>query len=62
MVTPDEVKSLRSKRGWSTYDLAREVGCNQSTISRIEAGGKFGGVIGKALQRLVCESPTEEAA
>lgn len=53
MVTPEAVKKLREQYGWTTYDLAKEVGCNQSTISRIESGGKFGKVLGKALERLI---------
>jgi ribosome-binding protein aMBF1 (putative translation factor) len=55
MVTPEAVKALRENNGWSTYDLARKIGCNQSTISRIEGGAKYGGVIEKALERLIAE-------
>ena len=56
-VTAEAVKALRKRTGWSTYDLAAEVGCNQSTIWRIEAGAKFGGVIEKAIARLISENP-----
>ncbi|MBN9333277.1 helix-turn-helix transcriptional regulator [Devosia sp.] len=62
MVTPKDVKALRARKDWSTYDLANEVGCNQSTISRIEAGGKFGGVIEKSLVRLIAAHPEKERA
>jgi transcriptional regulator with XRE-family HTH domain len=61
MVTPEAVKKLRETHGWTTYDLADEVGCNQSTISRIEAGGKFGKVLGKALERLIADGRSTAA-
>ena len=61
-VTPEGVKALRARTGWSTYDLAKEIGCNQSTVWRIEAGAKFSGVIEKALTRLIDLHPEREAA
>lgn len=57
MVTAAAVKALRTRTGWSTYALAKEIGCNQSTVWRIEDGARFGGVIEKALQRLIEAHP-----
>ena len=39
---PNLVKELREARGLSQDELAKAVGCDESTISRIE-GGKRGG-------------------
>lgn len=61
-ITPDAVKRLRARTGWSTYALAKEIGCNQSTVWRIEAGAKFGGVIEKSLIRLIQAHPETEVA
>ena len=58
-VSCDEIVGLRQRLRWSTYDLAKEIGCNQSTIWRIEHGAKFGGVIEKALEKLIAENPPE---
>ncbi|UXN74479.1 hypothetical protein N8D56_04880 [Devosia sp. A8/3-2] len=61
-VTVEEIKALRARMKWSTYALADQIGCNQSTVCRIEGGAKFGRVIEKALQRLIDAHPEREAA
>ncbi|WP_116654849.1 helix-turn-helix domain-containing protein [Pelagibacterium sediminicola] len=35
---PQRLKALRIERKWSQYRLAAEIGCNQSTVHRIETG------------------------
>jgi DNA-binding XRE family transcriptional regulator len=55
----EEIVGLRQRLRWSSYDLAKEIGCNQSTIWRIEHGARFGGVIKKALEKLIAEHPPE---
>lgn len=58
-VTAEAVKALRARMGWSTYTLAEKIGCNQSTVWRIEAGAKFGGVIEKSLARIIDAYPEQ---
>lgn len=61
-VSPEEVKALRERTGWTTYELADKVGCNQSTIWRIERKGlRFRGAIDKALRTLIAQHPPEPA-
>ena len=61
MVTGEEVAALRARMGWSTYDLARQVGCNQSTIWRIEHDAlNMRGTIDKALRDLIAKHPVTE--
>ena len=33
---PEQIKSLREKRGWTQLDLATRLGVEQSTVSRWE--------------------------
>lgn len=62
-LTAQDVKALRARTGWTTYRLADEVGCNQSTIWRIENEALTPrGAIGKALERLVEANPDEADA
>lgn len=61
-VTVEQIKALRARTGWSTYALADQIGCNQSTIWRIEGGAKYGRVIEKALERLIAAHPPEAVA
>lgn len=59
----EEVKALRQRMGWSTYDLAGHVGCNQSTIWRIEEKGlKVRGAITKTLRDLIAKHPPQDEA
>ena len=56
-IAVEDVKALRARMGWSTYGLADQIGCNQSTVWRIEAGGRINRVIEKALVRLIEAHP-----
>jgi transcriptional regulator with XRE-family HTH domain len=47
-----DITALREAKGWSTYDLANYLGCNQSTAWRMENGGYISGPSLKLLQRL----------
>ncbi|WP_313195874.1 helix-turn-helix transcriptional regulator [Shinella zoogloeoides] len=57
-VTGEAVKEMRQQRGWSTYDLAREIGCNQSTVWRIENGGVITPVMERVLHQFIRKSQT----
>lgn len=61
-IVAEDVKALRNRMGWSTYGLAEQIGCNQSTVWRIEAGGKINRVIEKALERLIDKHPQRDVA
>jgi ribosome-binding protein aMBF1 (putative translation factor) len=57
-VSAEEVKGLRERTGWSTYELAEKIGCNQSTIWRIESNAlPAKGAINKALSDLIAKHP-----
>lgn len=58
-ITPDEIKAIRAVRGWSHTDLARALGCNQSTIWRMENGGNISGLAETILISLR-ENPPEK--
>lgn len=61
-VSTDEVKALRARTKWSQSQLAGEVGCNQSTIFRIENGTIVPrGAISKMLQLLIKQHPPVDA-
>lgn len=62
MIAVADVKALRARMNWSTYGLAEQIGCNQSTVWRIEAGGKINRVIEKAIARLIEAHPEEANA
>ena len=37
-MTSEQIKALRSRLGFTQYDLAREIGCRPETVSRWERG------------------------
>lgn len=41
MTTGEKIKQLRSKKGWSQRDLAKETGLNSSIINRYEKDSAF---------------------
>ncbi len=55
-----DVAALRKAKDWSTYDLARYLGCNQSTAWRMENGGNISGPVLKLLQKLREEVELDE--
>jgi len=58
-LTVIDIGALRKAKGWSTHELARYLGCNQSTAWRMENGGYISGPSLKMLQRLREEIETE---
>ncbi len=51
-MTPQEIKDLRIRLGWSQSQLAKHVGVKQPTIFRIEQGQKISGPLQKVLEDL----------
>ena len=47
-----DMRALRLERNWSQVQMAEYPGCNQSTVSRIEAGDPPRGPILRLLQQL----------
>lgn len=54
----EDIKNIRKSRKWSTYDLARYLGCNQSTVWRMENGGHISGPAEKLLLALMTLQPS----
>lgn len=59
-ITPEEIKAIRAVRGWSHTDLARALGCNQSTVWRMENGGNISGLAETVLISLRENPPEKE--
>ena len=57
-----DVRSVRTSLGWSQGRLAEYLGCDQSTVSRLENGGRISGPIRQLLSRLSDRSDIEAAA
>ncbi|SDH08091.1 helix-turn-helix domain-containing protein [Pelagibacterium luteolum] len=55
---PSRLKALREARGWSQYKLAEHIGCNQSTVHRIENGDRIPRGALKKMILLVIDSST----
>ena len=47
-----DIKALRESMNWSQLQLARYLGVNQATVSRIEKGQKPSGPSTRMLERL----------
>jgi len=60
-MSPDEVKSIRKKRGWSQQRLADELGVDQTTVSRMEKRLGAKGPIKRLLQIISDEIDREVA-
>lgn len=60
-ITADDVAGIREARGWSQTKLASHLGCNQSTVWRMENGGRIKGPLQKALL-ILRDEPLEEDA
>jgi transcriptional regulator with XRE-family HTH domain len=54
---PDTIdpKAIRTARNWSQTQMAEYLGCDQSTVSRIEAGASPSGPILRLLELLVAD-------
>jgi transcriptional regulator with XRE-family HTH domain len=61
MVTPEAIKALRERRGWSQHQLAEEIGVDQATVSRIENGAKPRGPVEKLLTQMMTAAAKEAA-
>lgn len=61
-ISADQVKALRVTREWTQQQLAAELGVDQATVSRIEAGAEVRGPIKRLLERLLANPEAEDAA
>lgn len=65
MIDSVDVKSLRSRLGWSQRRLAERLGVHHTTVSRMEAGQKPHGSTMKILRELAAQpaarAPSDEA-
>lgn len=61
-LSADDISAMRTARGWSTYQLAEYLGCNQSTAWRMEHGGNISGPAQKLLIGLRAEIEREGQA
>lgn len=52
---PEAIKSFREARGWSQSELAKQLGCDQATVSRMERGASVARPIELLLVRLVSD-------
>lgn len=59
-ITPDDIKAIRAIRDWSPSDLARALGCAQSTVWRMENGGNISGPSETILRGLLENPPERE--
>ncbi|MBN9317988.1 MAG: helix-turn-helix transcriptional regulator [Devosia sp.] len=50
------VRTARQGLGWGQVDLAKHVGVTQATVSRIEAGGKFSTLVGRAFETFLADA------
>lgn len=53
-----DVKEIRRRHGWSQRELAEHLGCDTSTVCRIEAGAPISGPIGKLLKLIDADPST----
>lgn len=60
MTLSDRIKDLRTRRGWSQYDLAAEVGVKQPSVSRWEAGIETPSGPSLKMLELLFDAPTPE--
>lgn len=58
---PIDIFALRAARSWSTYQLAEYLGCNQSTVWRMENGGPISGPVQKLLANLKADIERDAA-
>ncbi len=59
-ITPEDIKAVREARHWSPSDLARALGCAQSTVWRMENGGNISGPAETILRNLLENPPEQE--
>jgi len=61
-MNPDEIRAARRARGWTQADLAKRVGCGQSTISMIEKGTRDAPLIMAEVERLLLQDEDRPVA
>jgi DNA-binding XRE family transcriptional regulator len=54
---PIDPKAIRERQGWSQPEMARRLGCDQSTVSRIERGAPISGPIRLLLDQMAALPP-----
>lgn len=55
-------KKLRENRDWTQAQMADYLGCDQSTVSRIEKGAPLSGPLQRLLKRLAEPAQAEASA
>ncbi|MDR3473374.1 MAG: helix-turn-helix transcriptional regulator [Devosia sp.] len=55
------IKSLREFRSWSQADLAKELGVDQATVSRMERGAPIARPVEILLDRLIADSASSSS-
>ncbi len=59
---PDDIRAARRARGWTQADLAKRVGCGQSTISMIEKGTRDAPLIMADVERVLLQEEDRPVA
>lgn len=62
VMEPEAIKNFRKARGWSQAELAKQLGCDQATVSRLERGSAVARPVELLLARLVSDFDDEVAA
>ncbi len=57
-----DLRKFREERRWSQWRLAEYLGCDQSTVSRIEAGDPPSGPVSRLIRILREAAPAPEPA
>lgn len=57
-----EVKVIRTGLGWTQLELARFLGMDRSSVSRMENGGSVSGPVERLLEQLRLQERSEDAA
>jgi transcriptional regulator with XRE-family HTH domain len=55
-----DVKALRERLGWTQDDLAKELGLDRSSVSRLEHGQKAKGPTSRMLKMIADRAPESE--
>lgn len=57
MTHPTDMRELRSRLNWTQADMAKYLGIDRSSVSRIESGGGLSGPVRKLLGELAANPP-----
>jgi transcriptional regulator with XRE-family HTH domain len=61
-MTPESIRAFRERREWSQQRLAKQLGVDQATVSRIEHGADPSGPVRRLLEKLMEEPDISEHA